>query len=70
MHVDDAHDDKWVAEKTTLHVHIRAQARAAQDIRTIAEPVVHVPLTIMSKTQQNLPSRHDPYMRSHTLQTK
>ena len=35
MHIDDAHDDKMVAEETTLQVHTRAQSRAAQTVSII-----------------------------------
>jgi len=35
MHVDDAHDDKLVAEENALQVHTRAQARAAEAAQVI-----------------------------------
>jgi len=35
MHIDDAHDDKMVAEETALQVHTRAQLRAAQTVSII-----------------------------------
>jgi hypothetical protein len=35
MHIDDAHDDKMVAEETALQVHTRAQSRAAQTVSII-----------------------------------
>jgi len=35
MHIDDAHDDKMVAEETALQVHNRAQSRAAQTVSII-----------------------------------
>jgi len=35
MHIDDAHDDKMVAEETALQVHSRAQSRAAQTVSII-----------------------------------
>jgi len=30
MHIDDAHDNKMVAEETALQVHTRTQSQAAQ----------------------------------------
>ena len=35
MHIDDAHDDKMVAEETALQVHTRAQSRTAQAVSII-----------------------------------
>jgi len=35
MHVDDAHDNKLVAEENDLQVHTRAQARAAEAAQVI-----------------------------------
>jgi len=35
MHIDDAHDDKMVAEETALQVHTRAQSQAAQTVSII-----------------------------------
>jgi len=35
MHIDDAHDDKMVAEETALQVHTRAQSWAAQTVSII-----------------------------------
>ena len=35
MHIDDAHDDKMVAEETALQVHARIQSWAAQTVSII-----------------------------------
>jgi len=37
MHIDDAHDDRMVAEETALQVHICAHVRAAQAVATTIE---------------------------------
>ena len=37
MHIDDAHDDRMVAEETALQVHICAHVRAAQAVATNIE---------------------------------
>ena len=38
MHIDDAHDDNLVAEKTSLHTHTRAQTRAADAVKVLEDP--------------------------------
>jgi len=35
MHIDDAHDDKMVAEETALQVHTHAQSQAARTVSII-----------------------------------
>ena len=60
MHVDDAHDDKLVAEKMALQVHTRTQTRAAQAITPIVGPTPSTPLPLkfLLTMQQTLPLRH------------
>ena len=48
MHVDDAHDDKLVAEENALQVHTRAQTRAAEAAQVIT---ASTPLTCDSDDQ-------------------
>jgi len=38
MHIDDAHNDKMVAEETALQVYTRAQSQAAQAVSIIESP--------------------------------
>jgi len=40
MHIDNAHDDNLVAEETALHVHTRAQTRAADVSKALDNPII------------------------------
>jgi len=43
MHIDNAHDDNLVAEETALHVHTRAQTRAADVSKALDDPIILTP---------------------------
>jgi len=40
MRIDDAHDDKLVAEEITLHIHMRGQTRAADAENVLDDPII------------------------------
>jgi len=40
MHLDDAHNDKLVAEETALHVHTRAKTRTADAAKVLHNPII------------------------------
>jgi len=40
MHIDDAHDDKLVAEETAFHAHTRAQTRTADAAKVLDDPFI------------------------------
>jgi len=42
-HLDDAHDNTLVAEETALHVHTRAQTRAADTAQVLDDPIILKP---------------------------
>ena len=42
MHIEDAHDDKLVADETALHIHTRAQTRAATAATALDDPIIPI----------------------------
>jgi len=48
MRIDNAHDDKLVAEEIALHIHMRGQTRAADAAKVLDDPII---LTVPSDDQ-------------------
>ena len=42
MHIEDAHDDKLVAEETALHIHTRAQTRPATAATGLDDTIIPI----------------------------
>ena len=42
MHIEDAHDDKLVADETVLHIHRRAQTRDATVATALDDPIIPI----------------------------
>ena len=42
MHIEDAHDDKLVAEETALHIHTRTQTRAATAATALDDTIIPI----------------------------
>ena len=40
MHIDDAHDNKLVADETALHAHTRTQTQAADAAKVLDDPII------------------------------
>ena len=73
MHIDDAHDDKMIAEETALQVHTRAQSRAAQTVSiigAISSSPSPEPTADPIKQPTNQSCRFDPHMHLHVLPTR
>ena len=66
MHIDDAHDDKMVAEETALQVHTGAQAQAEQAVSAIIEPPPSNPSPdLTTKSVDHLTESHMPSRSAH-----
>jgi len=66
VYIEDTHDDKLVSEETALQFNTRVQARAAQAVPTIIEPVPSNPPQDLTKKFVEYPTVTESAMPSQS----